>query len=227
MPDHGGHSTICRPASLSLSPVHRGARVDAGSGRPTSQSWKTTFGVVDSPRRDARTAAKRAFGNVEHVKELHRDTRSFRWLDDARQDAHYALRSLMRSPGFFLVVGVTLTLGIGASTGMFSVIRAVLLQPLPFDRERRLVRLMVQLPAADSPTGQPVRMRVSLSEGETAELTSRTAAFSYVGAIVPSLRSLRGSEEAARLVVTRLSSSMFHMLAHEPADRADARPRRR
>jgi predicted permease len=90
---------------------------------------------------EARLAAKRAFGNVERTKETHRDARSFVWLDDARRDLRYALRTLRRSPGFSAVAILTLALGIGTTTAIFSLLDAVILRDLPVRSPEELVRV--------------------------------------------------------------------------------------
>ena len=90
---------------------------------------------------EARTAARRAFGGVAQVQEHHRDARSLRWLDDAMRDTAYAVRSLSRSPGFAIAAVLTLAVGIGAATTIYSVVDNVLIQPLPFSDADRLVRV--------------------------------------------------------------------------------------
>ena len=90
---------------------------------------------------DARAAALRAFGGVDQAKERQRDARAFRWIDDARRDVGYAVRSLGRSPAFTVAAVLTLSVGIGATTAIYSVVDTVLLQPLPFPDADRLVRI--------------------------------------------------------------------------------------
>lgn len=93
---------------------------------------------------EARLAARRAFGGgVEPAKELHRDARSFRWIEDARRDVRYAVRMLGRTPGFAAVAVATLGLGIGANTAIFSLADAVLLRTLPVTDPGKLAALDV------------------------------------------------------------------------------------
>jgi hypothetical protein len=80
---------------------------------------------------DARRAARLALGGIEQTKELHRDARSFVWLDDARRDVLYAARMLRRNPIFALTAALSLAIGIGANTTIFTVTNRLLFHGCP------------------------------------------------------------------------------------------------
>ena len=94
----------------------------------------------------ARTAALQAFGGVQRYKEEVGDAHGFQFLDHVRQDLSYTARAARRSPGFTAIVVLTLALGVGATTAIFSVVRGVLLRELPFASPDRLVRLWLANP---------------------------------------------------------------------------------
>jgi len=93
------------------------------------------------PLEEARYAARRAFGNTTRVQEDVREIWSAIWLERLARDLQYAARSLRKSPGFAAVAVLTLALGIGANTAIFSAINALMLQPLPFAAADQLVRI--------------------------------------------------------------------------------------
>jgi predicted permease len=88
---------------------------------------------------EAQCAAWRSMGGVAQVKEQCRDSLGVAWLDDLRRDLNYAVRALRRSPGFSAAAILTLALGIGATTTIFSFVNAVLLNPLAYPDSHRLV----------------------------------------------------------------------------------------
>src|SRR5690348_151932 len=90
---------------------------------------------------DALRRARLAFGGAESVREEHRDARGTRWIEDALADARFGLRALLRNPVLATTAIITLALGIGANTAIFSVVNAVILRPLPFPGSDRLVKI--------------------------------------------------------------------------------------
>ncbi|MGH9743953.1 MAG: permease prefix domain 1-containing protein, partial [Candidatus Acidiferrum sp.] len=90
---------------------------------------------------EARAAARRAFGNLTRTQENAREAWQFPRLETVLQDIRYGLREIRRSPSLSAVVILTLALGIGANTAIFSVVYSVLLRPLPYPHSERLVWL--------------------------------------------------------------------------------------
>ena len=99
-----------------------------------------------SPAEAARRAAIE-FGGVAQIREEHRDARGIAWLDDLVRDGRHGVRQLRRAPGFALAALTCLALGLGAATTIYSVVNAILIQPLPFRDADRLVRLYENAPA--------------------------------------------------------------------------------
>jgi putative ABC transport system permease protein len=158
---------------------------------------------------DARVAARRAFGGVEQAKEAQRDARTFLWLEEARFDLRYAVRMLARNPGFAAAAIVTLALGIGASTAIFSVAYGVSMRPLPYREPDRLVRIHEANPA----NGQ-LRHEVSLGTfHEWRERVPSIAAAAIYGK--SGIRFLAGAD--GQPVTTRsVSPAFFDVLGVEP-----------
>ena len=91
---------------------------------------------------DAKLAARRSYGNVELIKELHRETRSYLWMENLLKDIGYGWRSLLHTPGFTAGATIALALGIGANTDIFGVVNGVVLQPLAYRDPDRLVTVL-------------------------------------------------------------------------------------
>jgi hypothetical protein len=105
-------------------------------------------GANDDERQPAASASgvRLAFGHLDHIKEEYLDALGTRFLDDLKQDARYGVRALLRTPGFALIALLTVSIGIGASTAIFSVLNAVLIRDLPYSNVKQLVYVGVQNP---------------------------------------------------------------------------------
>lgn len=182
---------------------------------------------------EARYAAVRKFGNITRVKEDTRRVWGFIWLDELWQDVRYGLRMLRKSPGFTAVAVLTLALGIGANTAIFSLIDAVLLRSLPVDKPYELVllkwsarnapKIRGYMSSGDRPTdlrfGAANPSGCSFSEPMFREIAkanqfSGVAAFSNSGPLA-----LTGSGPATMINGQLVSGDYFHTLGVRAAGR--------
>jgi predicted permease len=154
---------------------------------------------------DARRDARRRFGNSTLVKEDTRAMDIVGWLETVGQDLRYAARMLRRSPGFTLVAVATLALGIGANVATFSVVRAVLLQPLPFSHSEQLVRVYDDLRGSNS-------MDVGMSVPELWDLRDKSGIFQDISVVWPVDANLTGGDHPVRIEFLAGSPNYFTML---------------
>jgi putative ABC transport system permease protein len=159
---------------------------------------------------EAHRAARRAFGGVAQARERHRDARSFVWFEDAWQDLRCAVRMLAQHPGFLLVVVVTLALGIGANTAIFSLVNAVRAGALPYANSDRLVQL----------SGNVMRSRLErrwASYPDYLDWRAQATSFTGAAAFDPQRMTLAGSEEPERIDTEFVSAPYFSLLGVAPA----------
>ncbi|HKW88161.1 MAG TPA: ABC transporter permease [Candidatus Acidoferrales bacterium] len=159
---------------------------------------------------EARRQALLKFGPVESIKEDYRAERGLLFLETLWQDLHFAFRMLRKSPGFTAVAVLTLALGIGANTAMFSVTNAVLLRPLPYPEPGRLVRVW----GVNRRTGN---LRAWTSYPNLEDLRRQNAVFSALGASREDEWAWTGGAQPERLAVARVTEDFFSVLDIQPS----------
>ena len=171
----------------------------------------------------AAASARHEFGNVGLVQEISRDEwgRGGLWLECFAQDVHFALRMLRRSPGFATVIILTIALGVGATTAIFSVVNATLLHPLPYPRAEQLVRIQDDLVGVGAHD-------VGMSTPEWHDL-ERAGVFDFVSPTWFDDNNLTGLEHAQRVGLLSVAPNYFALLGIKPQlgagfDPADATP---
>jgi putative ABC transport system permease protein len=131
--------------------------------------------------REARRAARLEMGGIEQVKEEVRNARSGLWLETLWQDVRFATRMLRKNPGFTAVAVMTIALGIGANAAIFSVVNAVLLQPLPYPQPDRLVELERSYPKTQEDSGPSVSIPKFMVWREQTQVFQAVAAYDIAG----------------------------------------------
>jgi predicted permease len=156
---------------------------------------------------EARRSALAQFGGLEYIKEETRDARGVHFLETLVQDIRFALRMLRRSPGFTAVAVLTLALGIGANTALFSVVNGVLLNPLPYPHPNEIVTVVNFDPQYGE--GGP-------SYPDFLDWVRDNRTFSSLAAYQEDSFNLIGQTDAQRVNAMRVSASFFPLLGVNP-----------
>ena len=157
----------------------------------------------------ARRQAVLASGGMTQGAEAVRDQRGLPWIESVAADIKYALRTLRRSPAFTTVVAITLALGIGANTAIFSVVRGVLLKPLPHRDGARLVYLHHSM---DGPGGSNVLFSVP----EVRDFRAGAPSLAGIAEYSPWTVTLRRANEAVHIDLGLVTGNFFEVMGLSP-----------
>jgi putative ABC transport system permease protein len=162
------------------------------------------------PPDQARRAARIELGGIERVKEEVREGRSGAWLNSLVQDLRYGARMLRRDPAFTGIAVLTIALGIGASTAVFSVVKSALLDPWPYQGADRIVTVRPQFPKIGAhPSG-------IWSVQEFKDLRERTDVFDFVIAGTGHTANLQQQGYPERIIGANMTADGFSMLGVQP-----------
>jgi predicted permease len=159
------------------------------------------------PRAEAERRARIEFGGQVRYKEESREAAGGALVESLFQDVRFAVRMLRKSPGFTVVAILTLALGIGANTAIFSVVNAVLLQPLPYPNANRLAIVWSQWGNETRGPG---------SGPELIELRKRSQAFDEIGGIWVSSGTITGTTEPEQVRLAFTTANFLPLLAEKP-----------
>jgi putative ABC transport system permease protein len=161
------------------------------------------------PPEEARRQALLASGGLTQAAEAVRDQRGLPWVEGVVSDLRYAVRALRHSRAFTIVVVLTLALGIGANTAIFSVVRGVLLKPLPHRDGDRLLYLRQSM---DGPGGE----NVAFSVPEIHDFRAGVAALGGIAEFSPWNLTLQGDHDATRIDVGLVTGNFFDVMGLSP-----------
>ena len=159
-------------------------------------------------RAEARRAARMDLGGLDQTKELVKDRRGFRVINMFAHDVRYAVRLLVKSPGFTTAAVVTLALGIGANAAMFSLVDAVMFRPLPYPDPHRLVSIWEVM--------QQTGTRSVVAPANYLDYVTRARSFSTLAAYQSAGKNLTGSGDPERLIGEEVTASYFQTLGMMP-----------
>jgi predicted permease len=180
------------------------AELRAYVGELTARNVRRGMGAEEARRQ----ALVEAGGGIEQIKEGVRGEWPGHGMETAFRDVQYACRSLLRSPGFAVVVVATLALGIGANLTMFSVMRAVLWRPLPYPEPDRIV--VIQVDARRVPN-------TGATQGEVLDLRERSRSLEQVSVIDSADANLEYGGETEHVVAANVSDDFLPLLGARPA----------
>src|SRR5215204_1921978 len=159
---------------------------------------------------EARLAALRSFGDLGRARESVYEVRGGGMLETIWQDLRFGVRMLLKKPGFTLIALITLSLGIGANTAIFSVLYGVLLKPLPYPDPNLIVRVWQAAPAAGF-------AQLGFSEAQLMRLRAGNQSFQQIGGYALRSADLTDQNETQRIAVASVTAGVFESLGIQPA----------